>query len=237
MTLEPVGGINGATFPAQKCQRAGCLQFTFQKAYQGYWTQVIEQGKPGSFRETRDLRGVYVKIVVKQTCCGCEKVRFIQIVRDITKGGKDYVSADPVDEVRRKRSGYDPQTGKPVEGAPSLGWRVDRLIDANDPYYDSGGNANAGAGKNPAELYDAAAGDTLTRNFGKEFYTCAICGNKGKEDTILGCVRWGFYVNDDRAVSFYPAKPEASCTYPPEFKDVFTRWGGAKPNFDPAKLK
>jgi hypothetical protein len=55
----------------------------------------------------------------------------------------------------------------------------------------------------------------------------SYAGGKG---TVLACVDWGYYIDDARKASFYPAKPTAYAGTITEMTDAAARWDGIAGN-------
>jgi len=214
--------INGKEFSAKGCVgNKDCnIGFKFEKAYTGTY-RYRAAGK--------DVKGVYVKISVsfdQAKCCKCDKVRYIQVLRNTVKQDGKLVAADPGSEIRRQRSGWaDPK-------APSRGWRLDQLVSSKDPFY-PGHSANTGNATKPAELYDSPGQWAEDKNKGSDFHTCVICVNDKVKGKVLGCVHWGYYIDGAGKIAFEPNPPAASCDYPQEFRDSVERWSGINGNENP----
>jgi hypothetical protein len=219
--MVPVEGVNGQTFTATGCagKQDGKVAFTFDRAFVGEY----EYGSAGT------VRGAHVVISVALSGCGEHKeVKLVQVLRNITKQDGKMVAADPKNDVRRKRSGWDDDKAK------SRGWRVDHLVDQNTPFYtdDRSGTdlfGNHGSSAKPAKLRDTPGDWVAERNVGKEFRTCAVSYADGK-GTVLACVEWGYYSDDAGKATFYPAKPVPHAGSLTEVNDAAERWDGIEGN-------
>lgn len=213
--MVPVEGVNGKTFTATGCagKPDGKVAFTFDRAFVG----TYEYGSAGT------VRGAHVVISAALSGCGEHtSVKLIQVLRNFTKKDGKMVTADPKNDVRRKRSGWD------NDKAPSRGWRVDQLVDQTSPFYadDASGSdmfGNHGSSTKAAKLRDTPGDWAADRNVGKEFRTCAVsyAGGKG---TVLACVEWGYYIDDAGKATFYPATPVAHAGALTEVTDAAARW-------------
>jgi hypothetical protein len=82
--------------------------------------------------ETKEIRGVYVKIRVDVESTKYDKIDFIQLAIHSTTLLKDgsLIPNDPGTDKgsadSRPLAGYDPITGIQVKGAKSIGWQIDR---------------------------------------------------------------------------------------------------------------
>ena len=221
--MLPVEGVNGKSFTATGCagKKDGKVTFTFDRAFVGDY-EYAAAGKT--------VRGVHVIISAALSGCGEHtEVKLIQILRNFTKKDGKVVTADPKNDVRRKRSGWGD------DKAPSRGWRVDMLTDKTSPFYaDSGLHGNNGSSTAASKLRDTPGDWATDRNVGKEFRTCAVsyAGGKG---TVLACVEWGYYIDDAGKATFYPATPVTFTGAVTELTDAATRWDGIAGN-SPANL-
>lgn len=211
-TLTP-DPIMGKTYTAS-CN-AYSVSFKFVKAYKGTYPSTASP-------LTGYLKGVYVQIEASYKNAAspglCRKLRLIQVLRYFTKGEKGEVrTASPTNEVRGERAAFN--TNK-----PSAGWMVDAGNTATDPYYTASAWANEGSENTPATLWDAP-GFIDAKNHGKEFYTCAVCeGGPDNKRWMPACIKWGYYIDNNRNINFHPQAPEAICNYPAEVKNATDRW-------------
>jgi hypothetical protein len=145
-------------------------------------------------------------------------------MRDVTKQGDKFVPCDPLHVTARGRANWK----KPTQ--PYAGWRVDHDLEEHNlwPTFINVGKKGA-----PTEFWDAPGffppgknpkSALPAKNHGREFITCAIGWNKGKEPIYLGSVRWGFFVDSDLKVSFEPSKPTIDSKPPPELGIALSRW-------------
>ena len=229
--------IHGKTFSASNCMGTddcgateGCkANFKFVKAYKG--RRLYVQGK-------QFVRGVYVKIsanIDDRSKCACDILAFVQIARTITKDKGKIISAKPGSDARIERGGWK------NKDSPSRGWYIDVESFNKNVYWGTnyknfdGNNGSQPAPPkkaSPTELWDAP-GEWLTdKNLGAEFVTCAMCYNpkEAKKTKVLACVRWGYYINNKKEVSFEPTPPTAMCRAPQEFEDAVKRWNKIKGN-------
>ena len=137
----------------------------------------------------------------------------------VMKDGK-LVAIDPEEKHRQQLAGWGDKN------AEHQGWGIDQIPQHLVVFPHS---SIVGNGTNPTILWDppgyATGGTRTAANMGKEFYTCAVCSNGGpneKGSTILGCVKWGFYVDKESKVTF--SRPEPSCKSPDELKPAIDRW-------------
>jgi Domain of unknown function (DUF4157) len=221
-TMATVPSVHGATFTASACPgtaaaappaASACnVAFRFDKAYKGDFHYQTATG--------RVVRGLYVKITMTPTagCGACTPLRSIQVLRSVTMGtGGAMQATDPVDPVRRQRSGWS-ATG-PVAGAASPGWRVDNTTTSASPYI---WHANDGDATHPTVMWDSPGDWANLTNIGREFRSCALCSVGGR-NVSLACVTWGFYTNGSGTIAFQPT-PVASCGAPTELRDASARW-------------
>lgn len=213
-TLTPVDGVNNRTFTAENCMGVrGCnAEFTFDKAYVG--------------TRGRDKRlGTFVVISAQVSDCSkccCDTLKMVSVVADVDGDG---AVQEPDTRRRRDLSGWGDRS------SPSRGWSVDSR--SSSPFYGSerGRNRNIGGcvdgSSFPATIFDAP-GDLARNertNRGAEFMTCAVCERENSRK-ILGCIRWGYMIDDDSNVMFKPNPPTVSCSAPQEFQDAYDRFGG-----------
>ncbi|MGA1826396.1 MAG: RHS repeat domain-containing protein, partial [bacterium] len=227
-TMKITDNIHGKTFSADNCMgKTGCkVNFKFEKAYAGIHTSSVYKV---------NLQGVYVKIAITiddTTKCCCNEMNILQVTRVFEKNWRRGIVTDgPRHPTRRDRAGWGDSS------APSEGWYVDRLLSATNPYFDSGFSGNPGAfplppePMTPAELFDAPGIYGGEKNYGNEYYTCAIC-NHNRKKKVLACLNWGYYIDKIPSVSFWPPTPSASCDTPKQFKDAVMRWNGISGNID-----
>jgi hypothetical protein len=146
-----------------------------------------------------------------------------------TLGGRGWlVTADPQNDIRRRRSGWSDAN------APSRGWRVDTDTATANPFYTRTWVGLAGGGRSPATIWDTPGDWDTDTNAGKDFNTCLICVRNGVR-TTLGCVHWGYYIDRSGAISFRPATPVPICGATRQLLDAATRWEGIQGN-DPVNL-
>jgi hypothetical protein len=206
------------------------IKFTFQKAAVVVYPYRALDGKL--------IRGAYVKIQVDVDSKKYDEIRFLQIVREIKYDGKNIetpVPADPLYETRRLRSGYDAK-GKPIDGAQSLGWRIDQGEKDKNPYF---GYSNAGDPEDDVEiggtrstLWDVPGYFDYQRNVGKEFITFAVGIKKGEAPVYLGGVRWGFYTYAAAKATtvLVPESPEFVEYAPEQLAHALNRWNSINGN-------
>jgi hypothetical protein len=226
--------VHGRAFTASDCDQPGCnITFRFDKGYKGVYTARENSGLP--------VRGVYVRISTTYNaprCPECNEIRLLQIIRRTEHSpAGETITADPRRRERRRLAGWDDPT------AGSRGWIVDTPIDPRNattrqPYATSfrlGGLelAHPGSAREPAVLWDAPGDFVGHPNSGAELETCAVCTRPNGRNTTLGCVRWGFYIDDAEVVSFEPSTPEARCGISLELVDAverFERQPGNRPS-------
>lgn len=204
------------TFDANNCLGApGCnVHFQFQKAYIGDYPVLPVAG-------ARIHRGAYVKLVMSHDpgCGRCASLEAIQVMRDTHRNTSgDIESVQPPSPVREERSGW----GDPA--APSRGWRVDAPESSTDPLYSHTPVGHTGTGGSPAAIWDAPWNWDTDRNVGKQFQSCLVCVNASGARGALGCVEWGYHIDQSRTISFRPATPVTTCNATIELADAATRW-------------
>ncbi len=190
------------------------VTFKFPKAYKGLFYSNV----PGLM-----FKGVYVNLEAhymnKSDSGRCSPLRFLQVLRyfKLDESGLP-VSTEPTSPANKILSGW----GQDVS---SEGWFVDTLT--TNPFYTSsawGMEGSEGTENSPAILWDAPS-NLDYRNHGKEFYTCAVCENEfDKTRSIDAYIKWGYFIDSNLHVSFYPAEPQADCSVPQVVIDATGRW-------------
>jgi hypothetical protein len=205
-----VEGVHEQTFTARGIRGEGRVHFTFERAFVGDYDYP-----PAG----RAVRGAHVSLSVRLAGCGeHDEVRLVQVLRNIALRDGEIVTAEPNSTRRQQRSGWsDPH-------APSRGWRVDELDHGHSPFYvTSSFYGHHGSTRRPAKLRDSP-GDWLTdRNMGKEFRTCAVSYSRGRA-VMLACIDWGYSIDEQGQVSFFPRVPTAMAGAPESFVDAIERW-------------
>jgi RHS repeat-associated protein len=181
----------------------------------------------------RWISGVYVKLSaeLRGPCC-CDKVRMIQLVRFIKENDKgNYVSDEPDSEERKELSGWDgPKTS-------DRGWWVDETSGGTNP--NISGSEYGYEGKRRAVMYDAPGFPPRgSRGRGMQFITCAICHKSNGGSYVIGCVKWGFYVDENGKRRIFQPRgySDKSRTATDFFKKVTDRWN-AYPGKTPTGVK
>ena len=93
--------------------------------------------------------------------------------------------------------------------------------------------ANAATSDSEGEFWDSPAFETTWRNRALEFYTCLICVRKNKPGCFIGCVHWGFKVDDGGSIDFWPTPAPTVAARPPyeEFQSAIGRWNRLMASF------
>lgn len=195
------------------------LTFKFPKAFKA----VIPGSVPGY-----DYKGVYVNIeahYANKTESGtCGTLKLLQVLRYFKMNDEGVpVTKEPTSDINKTRAGMG-------TGQPSEGWFVDTGEANPDPFYASSGwgtEGKEGSENTPAALWDIPA-SLPSKSHGKEFFTCAVCENEfDKTRSFAGCIQWGYFIDNDLTVQFYPAAPVASCTGSGRSNRCFEKMGPA----------
>jgi hypothetical protein len=218
-SLTPLGAIHGKQFDATSCGAAGCgIRFLFEKAYGGTWPMREHSISPAPWR------GVYVKIVAKPVgaCPACQSLELLQVLRYLRadSSGK-LVTGAPNEPERRQLAGSDDSEAK------SQGWMVDAGAGATSPFYSQSWYSEPGDETRPAVLWDSPASFPSERNAGKEFETYLVCVNS-ESRVPLGCVNWGYVIDQSQNVGFQPSPPKVSCGASAKLFDAAARWDAVK---------
>jgi len=222
-TMVSESSIMGQTYTATCGIKDYSIGFRFSKAFKGDYPYVAAG---------RDVRGVYVKIETsmndKILCGRCTPMKLLQVWRNFKQGtsGKKE-TGQPNGTIRDIRGGWDKKS------SPSRGWEIDTTDTATSPYVTNlSYTAKEGSESIPAIIWDSPGFWTNKVNSGTEFYTGAVCTDASGKKWVAACINWGFYTDSTGKISFSPATPIASCSYPQEMKDASERWdaiAGNKP--------
>jgi hypothetical protein len=201
----------GQTFTVD-CPGDYKVEFTFAKAYKGTYPYRAAG---------RDVKGVYVKIVVKYTdyaqCGRCEKLQLLQVLRNTTVGARGAeTSADPGNQTRRDRSGWGDAN------APSRGWRVDTDTASTQPFYSSSWVGQEGDENTAAILWDTPGDWSTDVSAGKEFQSNAVCQDLSGAKHVRASVHWGYVIDGSGTISFRPVSAVRGA--PTETRDATQRW-------------
>jgi hypothetical protein len=215
-TLTPINEVHGKEFVAKDCTGVdGCnVAFKFLYAYSG--TFVYKGQK---------LTGLYVKNSVSITGEDPKKkfttIAALQVLSQYSlEDGKEVIKR-PLEDYKRARAGY----GKDQDKAKSLGWYVDAHEDAVPPFhpYSVEGDFATLDNQTATIMWDTP-GDAGVSDRGKVFYTCVMGHVKGDEWQFIACVKWGYYLNEDKKLVLRPSKPQTLNKLPQEVKDAIERW-------------
>jgi hypothetical protein len=206
--------LQGETYRAASRDGKQSVTFTFRKAYIGAWTNE---------RTGRRVKGVYVAIDATASGFDFDELRVVQLVYPYEYKSGRYDPLKFETKEWNQLSGYDD------EGAPSRGWRIDRVPGRSSPYFGFEDDDTPayidilpGTKKNPdLRMRDAPFAPATTRSKGVSIETCLI-GIKGNEVTALGYLSWGFYIDKDGKVE--SEWPEGHMGASPHLGDALARW-------------
>ncbi len=204
-----------------KTPRGDALKIVVDKGYVGFTSvKIVKKDVEGTTKRF----GAYVKIDFTVDTDRYDEIRIIQILRytTIPPKGKDKVSADPINELRRNKCDWD------NKDAVSPGWWVDSGQNAETFYVTGTDTSGIYTSKKQAIVWDfpsfSVEGYGRATNIGAEFYTVVIGWTKGKTPEYLGGVKWGFFIDDKQVVKFDPAVPELLKGAPKELGDALAKW-------------
>jgi RHS repeat-associated protein len=205
--MSAILSMNGKSFVAKGgLGKADCsVTFKFERAFAGR-RYVPEWRAFGG--------GMYIKMSITvdhKNCCSCDEVNVVQIAMAYRKD----------------------QAGRNVV-IPSKDWAIDTTN--RNPYYIDPGSGQLGVNGGPAILYDAPAAQEAVGNphvnYGRTFWSCVVCRNKGQPDVVLASISWGYYIDANGNIGI--EDPTVISGTPPQLGGAVQNWNNT-PGVQPLK--
>ncbi len=194
MELDPDFLLRSNKLAGKTSQNEG-FAFTVGGAYKGSYLKNIPNPK-----NPDTIIGAYVNLKFQVDSKRFQKIKFIQLVREVRKTQEGaLLPIDPLDPNRRALADWGNATCYP-------GWRVDFIPGNKGPW--TQGYVNEG--KAGVEFWDAPGfykpgqnpkNSLPASDVGREFITIAVGWNDGQAPEYLGSVRWGYYVDEKQKVT------------------------------------